>query len=310
MTGRAAGRTGKFLGKVRRQKFYLLALIPLFGYLVLFKYYPMYGAVIAFKNFSFKKGILGSDWAGLKYFKMFLGSADLKMVMRNTLAMSALSIVFVTVFSIALAVLISDLRSLAFKKIAQTISYLPHFISWVVIAGMAMTLFSIDGGPVNGALQALGILKAPVNFLNAGNIWGTLTGLNVWKSIGWNSIIYIAAIASIDPQMYESAIIDGAGKLKQIFYITLPTIVPTIVILFIFSLGYILNAGFEQQFFLKNPVNYTRIETLDTYVFRYGIQKLMYSYGAAVGIMKSAVGFALVVLTNMFTRKFFKMGIF
>ncbi len=300
-----------FLKKVKSQKFFLIALIPFLGYLFLFKYYPMYGAIIAFKDFSFRKGILGSSWVGLKYFKMFLTSPDLFMVVRNTLVMSTLNIFLVAGASILFALLVCEIRNKAYKKIVQTISYLPNFISWIVVVGMAMTFFSIDSGVVNNMLTSAGIVQKPVNFLGDVNIfWWLVTGLNIWKSAGWNSIIYIAAITSLDVQMFESAIIDGAGKMKQIFYITIPSILPTVILLFIFSLGYILNAGFEQQYFLQNPLNYTHAEVLDTYVFKYGLQKSMYSYGAAVGLIKSVIGLMLVLATNQISRKLFKMSIF
>lgn len=304
-------RQSDFVTKVKKQKFHLIALIPFLGFLVLFKYYPMYGAVIAFKNFSFTKGILGSSWAGLKYFKMFLTSPDLGIVLRNTLAMSSLSLIFTTASAILFALLICEIRNKLYKRVVQTISYLPHFISWVVVVGMAMTLLSIDGGPVNKILTTAGIVREPIDFLGSPKIfWWLITALNVWKSTGWNSIIYIAAITSLDKQMYESAVIDGASRLKQTLYITLPSILPTILMLFIFSLGYILNAGFEQQFFLQNPINYTHAEVLDTYVFKFGLQRAMYSYGAAVGLMKSVIGFILVVAANQITRKTLRMGIF
>jgi len=294
--------------KIRKQKFYLLALIPFFAYLIIFKYYPMYGAIIAFKNFSFRKGILGSSWYGLHYFIMFFKSPDIWMVLRNTLAMSSLNIVLGAVFAILLAILISEIRTVWYKKIVQTISYLPHFISLIVVSGMAMALLA-SNGPVNTLIKGAGL--QPVNFLGSVNMfWGLVTGLNIWQSVGWGSIIYIAAIVSIDPSMYESAILDGAGKFSQIKYITIPMIFPTIMILFIFSLGYILSAGFELQLFLQNPLNYTHAEVLDTYVFKYGLQKSMYSYAAAVGILKSIVGFGLVVIVNFVTRKFFKVGVF
>jgi len=298
------------LTTVRKQKFYLLALVPFLAYLIVFKYYPMYGAIIAFKKFSFSKGILGSQWVGLHYFQLFFSSPDVWVVLRNTLAMSALSIVFVAFFSILLAILITEVKNVLYRRVVQTLSYLPHFISWIVVVGMVQTLL-YSSGPVNSVLLNLGFISKPINFLGSANMfWGLITTLNIWKSVGWNSIIYIAAIISIDPTMYESATLDGAGKFKQIMYITLPSIMPTIIIIFIFSLGYILNAGFEQQLFLQNPLNYTHAEVLDTYVFKYGLQKNMYSYAAAVGILKSAAGFGLVLIVNFISRKFFKMGIF
>ncbi|MCL2361624.1 MAG: ABC transporter permease subunit [Defluviitaleaceae bacterium] len=299
-----------FFNRVKKQKFHLLALLPFLAYLFIFRYYPMYGVTIAFRNFSFRRGIMGSEWVGLRYFEMFFRSPSFNRVMVNTLAMSTLSLIFVTTLSITLAIMICEMRNLIYKRVIQTISYLPHFISWVVVAGMAMTLFSIDGGPINNVLMALGLTDSPVHFLDASMIWGTITGLNVWKSIGWGSIIYIASITSIDQGLYEAAIIDGAGKFKQIRYITLPSILPTIVILLIFNLGYILNAGFEQQFFLRNPRNFQRIEVIDTYIFRYGLQMAMYSYAAAVGLVKSVVGLILVIFANMFSRRVLKMGLF
>lgn len=305
-----AERRRMFFSRVRKQKFHLLALLPFLAYLMVFRYYPMYGVTIAFRNFRFRDGIMGSQWVGLRYFNMFLSSPSFNRVLVNTLAMSLLSLFFVTALSITLAILICEMRNLIFKRVVQTVSYLPHFISWVVVAGMAMTLFSIDGGPVNNILMALRLTDSPVHFLDASMIWGTITGLNVWKSIGWGSIIYIASITSIDPGLYEAAIIDGAGKFKQILYITIPSILPTIVILFIFQLGYLLDAGFEQQLFLRNPRNFQRIEIIDTYIFRYGLQMSMFSYAAAVNLMKSVVGLVLVILANIFSRRVLKMGIF
>lgn len=300
-----------FFTKVKRQRVFLLMLLPFLGHLFLFRYYPMYGNLIAFKNYSFTKGIVGSPWAGFKYFAYFFKSQDLFMVMRNTIVISMLSLVCTTVASIAFAILICEVQQTIVKKFIQTVSYLPHFISWIVVIGMAMTLFSIDGGPINEILMKLKLVKGPVNFLGDVKLfWPFVTALNVWKNVGWNSIIYIAAITSIDKQLYESAIIDGANKLKQIFNITIPAIMPTVLMLFIFGLGYALNAGLDQQFFLQNPMNLAHAEVLDTYIVKYGLQQFNFSYGTAVGLFRSLVSVIVVIFANMLTRKFLKMGIF
>lgn len=304
-------KTGNFISRARKQKIFLIMLFPFIVHLVIFKYVPMYGNLIAFKNYSFSKGILKSAWAGFKYFEYFFKSPDLAMVLRNTVVISLLSIVATTVGSIAFAILICEVQKKIFKRFVQTVSYLPHFISWIVVIGMVMTLFSIDGGPVNNIIMTLGLSSKPVNFLGDVNwFWPFITFLNLWKNVGWNSIIYIAAITSIDKGMYESATIDGAGKLRQIFSITLPTIKPTILMLLILSLGYILNAGLDQQFFLQNPMNLEHSEVLDTYIVKYGLQQFNFSYGTAVGLFRSAVSLIIIIITNSLSRKFLKMGLF
>jgi len=300
-----------FLKKVKRQKVFLLMLLPFLAHLLLFRYYPMYGNIIAFKNYSFTKGIIGSPWAGFKYFAYFFNSQDLYIVMRNTLVISMLSLICTTLASITFAVLICEVQKTILKKFIQTVSYLPHFISWVVVVGMAMTLFSIDGGPINNILIKLKLTQGPINFLGDVKLfWPFVTSLNVWKNLGWNSIIYIAAITSIDKQLYESARIDGANKLTQILNITIPVIAPTILMLFIFGLGYALNAGLDQQFFLQNPMNLAHAEVLDTYIIKYGLQQFNFSYGAAVGLFRSSISVFIVIVANTLTKKFLKMGVF
>ncbi|MFP4976986.1 ABC transporter permease [Paenibacillus sp. CN-4] len=303
--------THGILKKAKRQKVHLLLLLPFLVFIIIFKYTPMYGALLAFREFSYRTPF-GGEWVGLHYFKSFFTSPDFSVVIRNTLVISSLSLVFSTLAAIVFAILICEVKNAVFKKMVQTVSYLPHFISWVVVAGMAMTIFSIDElAPVNSLLLNLGLVDEPINFLgDAGSFWPLVTALNVWKNVGWNSIIYIAAITSIDKQLYESAVIDGAGKFKQIIHITIPTIMPTIILLFTFGVGYILNAGLDQQLFLQNPMNISRSEVLDTYVLKYGLQQAAFSYGAAVGLFKSVVGIVLIVLCNFACRKFLKMGIF
>lgn len=297
--------------KVKRQKVHLLLLLPFLIFILIFKYTPMYGALLAFREFSYRTPF-GGEWVGFHYFKSFFSSPDFSVVIRNTIVISSLSLVFSTVAAILFAILICEVKNAVYKKFVQTVSYLPHFISWVVVAGMSMTIFSIDElAPVNSLLLSLHLIDEPVNFLgDAEHFWPLVTGLNVWKNVGWNSIIYIAAITSIDKQLYESAVIDGANKFKQIIHITIPTIMPTIILLFTFGVGYILNAGLDQQLFLQNPMNISHSEVLDTYVLKYGLQQAAFSYGAAVGLFKSVVGIVLIVLCNYACRKFLKIGIF
>ena len=265
------GNNGKlklFFKKCKNQKFYLFALVPFVIYVAVFKYWPMYGNLLAFKDFSFTSGILGSEWVGLKWFKMVFSSPDLSYVLRNTLVMSGLNLFLGFPAPILLAILISEMVHLRFKKIVQSISYLPHFISWIVIVGIARSLLALENGAINDILLKLRLVKEPFYFLGKPKLfWWIITFLGIWKNIGWNSIIYIAAITSIEAQLYESAKIDGANRFQQMIHITIPGIMPTAVILFIFSLGYLLNVGFEQQLFLQNPINMKYSEVLDTYVF-------------------------------------------
>lgn len=271
----------------------------------------MYGNLLAFKDFSFKAGILGSEWVGLKWFKMVLSSPDIPNVLRNTLAMSFLKMFIGFPAPIVLAILISEMVHKKYKRIVQSISYLPHFISWIVIVGIARSILSIDGGAINDFLLGIGVISKPIHFLGKPKMfWGIITFLGVWKNIGWNSIIYIAAIASIDSQLFESAKIDGANRFRQIIHITIPSILPTVVILFIFTLGYLLNVGFEQQLFLQNPINMPYSEVIDTYVFKMGLKRYMFSYAQAVSLMKGGIGIGLVIVANKISRKVFSMGIF
>lgn len=298
------------IGKIKKQKYYLLVLSFYLIYLFIFAYYPMYGMLLAFKEYSYKIGILGSPWAGLKYFKMFFSSPDFTMVLRNTLGMSVLDILIGFPAPIIFALLLNEIHNIKFKRIVQSVSYLPHFISWVVVAGIFMSIFSLDG-IVNEVLLALGLISKPTNILGNKDIfWFIITFLNIWKEIGWNSIIYLSAITSIDPQMYEAAMIEGANEFQKVMKITLPSLMPTIVMLFIFRLGYILNVGFEQQLFLQNPLNYKMAEVIDTYVFKMGLQKYMFSYATAVSVFKGFTGLVLVVASNKIVRKISGSGIF
>jgi putative aldouronate transport system permease protein len=297
--------------RVREQRFYLLSLLPFVVYAIVFFYYPMYGVLIAFKDFSYSRGILGSPWVGFAHFRTFMRSSDFPLVLRNTLAISLSNIILGFPIPIVFAVLVTEMRHQRLKRVVQTISYLPHFIAWIVVAGMVMQLLALEG-TVNRLLLRAGLIREAINFLGVGGPWFWLLIflLNRWKSVGWNSIIYIAAISTINPEYYEAATIDGASRLQRVLRITLPLIMPTAVLLFVLSLGYVLSAGFEQQLFLMNPLNRDFAEVLDTYVFKYGLQRFQFSYGAAVGLLKAVVALVLVVGSNAAMKRLTDSGVF
>jgi putative aldouronate transport system permease protein len=305
------GTGRRLLKTARQQRFFLLALVPFVAYGLVFFYYPMYGVLIAFKEFSYTKGILGSPWAGFTYFERFLRSPDFALILRNTLATSLLNLFLGFPIPIAFAILITEMRHRNYKRFVQTVSYLPNFIAWIVVAGMVQQLLSREG-TVNTLLLNAGILRAPASFLggNGAWFWVLIFVLNRWKSVGWDSIIFIAAITAINPEYYEAAVIDGANRRQRIIHVTIPLIMPTAVLLFVLSLGYLLSAGFEQQLFLMNPLNHDFAEVIDTYVFKYGLQFFMFSYGAAVGLLKAVVALVLVVMANTLMKRFTSTGVF
>ncbi|MGI6150192.1 MAG: ABC transporter permease, partial [Limnochordia bacterium] len=250
------------------------------------------------------KGILQQTWVGLENFRTLFNDPVFYQVLRNTLAMSIIKLVMGTVSSIALALMLNEVRVLFFKKSVQTISYLPHFISWVVAANLVRDALSTDGGIVNSVLMKIGLIKEPIMFLGIPALFWWIIGVtHVWKEVGWGAIIYLAAIAGIDPTLYESAMIDGAGRLKQMWYITLPSIRPTISVLVIMNLGWVLSSGFEQQYLLQNGrvIDYARVFTI--YELDYGIKMMRYSFATAVGIFRSVVSLILVFSANQLAKR-------
>jgi len=299
------------LSRIKRQKLYYFLLVPGLLYFLIFHYGPMYGIIIAFKDiapFDGLKGIFSAEWVGLKHFRNFTESYYFTNIMVNTLTISCYRLLFGFPAPIILALLINEVRVVAFKRTVQTISYLPHFISMVVLAGLVTTLLSTDGGFVNSVLQKLGF--EPVLFLSDTRFFrSVLVGSGIWKEMGWSSIIYLAAIAGVDQQLYEAAKVDGAGKLKQIWHITLPGISPIVVIMFILAVGHVMDAGFEQIFLLYSPPVYGVADIIDTYVYRKGLVEVQYSFAAAVGLFKSVIAAVLVLGTNYLARKFGQEGI-
>lgn len=287
---------------------WLLA-VPIIMWVMIFAYYPMYGLLMSFVHYVPGKSLFECDWAGLFYFAQFFNSPDFLLVLRNTLVISFLNLVIGFPAPIILALMLNEVRLRWFKKSVQTISYLPYFISWVVAASLIFTFLSSDG-VFTKLLMSLNIIDKPINFLSEGKyFWAIITGANIWKGIGWSSIIYLSAMAGISGSLYEAAEVDGCSRLKQVWHITLPGIRPTIILLLILSIGSILNAGFEQQLLIGTPQTREYWDVIDTYAYRYGIKLGRYSYGTAVGLFKSSIGLALVFFTNWLSKKKFDMSI-
>ena len=277
--------------------------VPMFLYVLFFNYYPMYFWVTAFQDYKPKLGVAGSKWVGLKNFEWLFGRADFLNSIRNTLAMSVINLVFGTVAAILLAVLLNEVRNRKFKRTVQTVTYLPHFLSMVIVVGMAQNLFSSTGS-INELLMALGLVKEPVFFLGEGKYFWWLVGvINVWKEVGWGTIIYISAMTSIDPCLYEAASIDGAGRFQRILHVTLPGIKSTFVILLIMNIGHLMEAGFEMQYLLGNAQVIDYSQTIDVFVLKYGISKQQYGVATAAGMFKSVVAIILLLAANFTAKK-------
>ena len=299
-----------FWQKLKQQKALVFMSVPFLIHVIIFKYIPIWGWVLAFQEYWPGKSIFQQTWVGFDNFRMLFNDPVFYQVLRNTLAMSVIKLILGTVSSIALALIINEVRFIPFKRAAQTVSYLPHFISWVVAANLVRDALSTDGGIINDVLLNLNIIKEPIMFLGIPKMFWWIIGLShVWKEVGWGAIIYLAAIAGIDPSLYEASVIDGAGRLKQMWYITLPSIRPTISILLIMNMGYLLSAGFEQQYLLQNGrvIDYARVFTI--YELDYGIKMMRYSFATAVGIFRSVVSLILVFFTNQFAKRLGQEGL-
>ena len=280
--------------------YYICALVGI-TFLGFFIYYPMYGAQIAFRDFKARKGIWGSKWIGWENFNRFFQTPDFTRLLRSTVTISVYKLVAITVGAIILALLFNELRNRKFKRVVQTVSYLPHFISWIILAGIIREMFSPSRGIINQMIEALGGEK--VNFLaSRDHFVGVLVFTDLWKSIGWSSVVYLAAISAIEQEQYEAAYIDGASRWQVVWRITLPSIVPTIVTLFVLNLGSVLSAGFDQIYNLYNVNVYPVADVIDTFVYRTGIESANYSYGSAIGLFKGLVGLVLVVLSNTIVK--------
>lgn len=287
----------------KRQKVLMFWAAVFVIYGVIFCYAPLVGWLMAFQNYKPKDGILGSQFIGLEKFARLFSDSTFLQVIRNTLAMGVINLVFTFVTAIAFAILLNEVRSKFGKKTVQTISYLPHFLSWIVVTGILHDVLS-GTGIVNELLINFGVLDQPLNFFAHPKFFWWIVGFaNVWKETGWNAIIYLSAITAIDPSLYEAAAIDGAGRWAKIKHIILPGIKPTIMILLLMNVGNVLNAGFEVQYLLGNGLVQSVSQTIDIFVLKWGISQLDYSLGTAAGIFKSVVSIILIVVANQIAKR-------
>ena len=301
-------KTGILRKDLRKNKWKYIMILPVIIYIAVFCYKPMYGVIIAFKNFRPAVGIMDSPWVGLKHFITFFNDYNFWRILKNTFSISALSILFGFPAPILLALLINEIRNTKFKRAVQTISYMPYFISMVIICGLIKTFCQSDG-IITDLVDALGGER--VNLLASKNWFYPIYIIsNIWQNIGWDSIIYLAALAGIDQEQYEAARVDGAGRIRQIISVTLPGLMPTITILFILKMGNILNVGFEKILLLYSPTTYEVADVISTYVYRIGILDANFSYSTAIGLFNSVVNIIFLLLTNAISKKMNNSGLF
>ena len=293
-----------FFQRVISQRQLIYMSLPLILYVLLFSYVPLWGWTMAFQNYKPARGFLAQEWAGLRWFKFLFTDPGFLRVLRNTLVMSLINMVLGYVTAITFALLLNEVKITGFKRVVQTISYLPHFLSWIIVTGLVASMLAVENGAINDLLVTLGIIKEPILFLSEPKyFWGIVGITYVWKELGWNTIIYLAAMAGIDPTLYEAAVIDGCNRYHKMWYITLPGIKSTIIILLIMSIGRILDAGFELQYLLKNGLIQDVAETIDIYVIKYGIQSFNYSLATAAGMFKNLVNVTLIFLANWIAKR-------
>ena len=289
--------------EIKHQKFLMICAAAFFIYGVIFYYTPLVGWIMAFQNYKPKDGLFGSQFVGLEKFKFLFSDHTFIQVIRNTLVMGVLNLVCTFIMAIVFAILLNEVRMVFAKKFVQTISYMPHFLSWIIVTGILHDALS-SSGIVNELLVNWGITKNAINFFaNKSYFWPIVAFANVWKETGWNAIVYLAAITAIDPSLYEAATVDGAGRWQKIKNITPPSIRPTIMILLIMNIGNVLNAGFEIQYLLGNGLVKSVSDTIDIYTLTWGISQNDYSLGTAAGIFKSVVAIILIVIANTIAKK-------
>jgi len=287
---------------LNRDKYLILLVLPAIIFYAVFQYGPMYGLLIAFKNYSAGLGILNSPWVGFKWFENFFNSIFFFRILRNTLLISIYYLLWSFPINVIFALLLNEVVNPRFKKIVQTSSYLPHFISVIVASSMVIQFTSLGDGIINRFIEFFG--GESVNFLNEAKWFRTVYIVSgIWQHFGWNSIIFLAAITGIDQQLYEAATIDGAGRFRKIVSVTLPCIIPTVIILFILEVGNLMDVGYERIILLYNPMTYETSDVISTYIYRYGIAQSQYSLGAAVGLFNSVINFIILITFNTFSRR-------
>lgn len=299
-----------FLKRLKQQQALLWMTIPFIVWVLIFKYLPVWGWTMAFQNYKPALSFSEQEWVGFKHFLFLFQDDRFLGVLRNTLAQSLINLVLGFVTAIGLAVLINELSNMKFRRTVQTISYLPHFLSWVVAAALVSSVLSVDG-IVNEILMGLGIIDKEIVWLGVGEyFWGILGATEVWKNVGWNAIVYLAAISMIDQEQYEAAKIDGASRLQRIRHITIPGMKSVIVVLLIMNIGYILEAGFEPQYLLGNGQNVEYSENIDVFVIKYGISMFNFSLATAAGMFKTVISFVFLIAANSISKRLGQGGLY
>ncbi len=302
-TAIASNKKG-FWKTLSSQKMLVLMSLPFVLYIILFKYVPLSGWSMAFHDF-YRPAKPQFVWGGLKWFKKLFSDKEFFLCLRNTICMSLISTALGYITAIILAVFMNEVKNVAIKRLVQTLSYLPHFLSWIIVTSLVAQVLSTEDGILNDVLMALGFIDKPILFLSVPKyFWHIIGWTYVWKEVGWNTIVYLGAMTSVDPCLYEAAEIDGCGRLRKIWHITLPGIRPTIIIMMIMSAGHILDSNFEMPFFLRNAMIYDVANTIDIYVLKYGFQQFNFSLATAAGIFKNAVNIILLLLANGLAKKF------
>lgn len=290
---------------MKNQRFLYFMSIPFVLWVFVFQYLPLWGWTMAFQKYKPGLSFFDQKWVGFEHFRTLFQDDHFYQVLRNTLAMSFMGLVAGFIVPVVFALMLNEVRLQVMKRFVQTISYLPHFVSWVVAAGIVTKMLSTDGGAVNSLLLSLHIIDQPIQFMAQGQwFWGIVTGADIWKETGWNAIIYLAAISGIGPELYEAARVDGASRLRQMWHITLPGIRPTIIVLLIMSIGHLLGTGFEKQFLLGNHLVIDYSEVLDLYALNYGLAMGRYSFGTAINIFNSVISLVLLFAANGIFKRF------
>lgn len=291
----------KLLGK---QKLLILMSVPFVLYIILFRYVPLWGWTMAFQNYKVGKPFGQQEWVGIKWFIQIFKDGEFLRTLRNTIGMSLITTVLGYITAILIAVFLNEVRYIGIKRFVQTVSYLPHFLSWVIVCGLVANAVSVEDGIINNVLLKLNLIKEPILWLSTPKYFWHIVGWTyVWKEVGWNTIVYLGAMTAIDPCLYEAAQIDGCGRLRKIWHITLPGIKPTIIIMMIMSAGHILDANFEMPYLLKNGLIQDVADTVDIYVLKYGINLQRYGLATAAGIFKNAVNIILLMIANTIAKK-------
>ncbi|WP_127588621.1 ABC transporter permease [Paenibacillus koleovorans] len=308
-TVHSAPQRSPLWNRLLKNRYLYLMILPGFIFFVLFKYLPMWGLIIAFQNYQPFLGIRGSEWVGLEHFQRLFEEPTFWMLFRNTIILFGLNLLFVFPVPILLALMLNEVRSKTFQRSIQTLIYIPHFMSWVIIVSLTYVLFTTQGGLINEGLASMGFSK--FSFLTSPDWFRPMYVLQViWRESGWGTIIYLAAIAAVDPQLYEAAKMDGAGRLGQLWHVTLPAIRSTIIVLLILKVGDVLELGFDHIFLMLNAMNREVAEIFDTYVYTAGLRQGQFSYSAAVGLFKAGVGLVMVVFANWLAKKYGEEGIY